>query len=102
MNLLLRAIQEDVNALDIELASSPTDLLGERKQELTLGQIDLLVELLQNNQWVKEKYNTEFSELYKKVEYITKKQKSYIWFLVGSGKYQKLGEVLNSLQIQKI
>lgn len=110
MHLILRAIQEDAKALDEILESSPMDqleikVLGPPVRDrnlIGLGQLDVLVDLLQEDKWVKEHYNTDFNELWDKLINITVKQKSYIWFLVGSKKYHKLGEILNQLQIQRI
>lgn len=102
MNLLIRAIKEDTKHLDEVLKSSPYDRLGERKEELTLGQVDVLVDLLTENEWFKSRYTTDYDILFDALRYITQKQKRYIWLLVIEKKHTKLEEILNSLQIPKI
>lgn len=85
---ILRTLQEDIQALEV----------GDRK--VTLGQVDCLLETLQEFDWFIEHYPYEFGEMHVKMAEMTRKQKSYIYTCLHSMRLSTIKDILTSLGIE--
>lgn len=69
--------------------------------KLSLSQLDYLINGILDDQYFKENYDLNYSDLYDKLEKITDKQKSYLWACMYRKRYSGLNDVLRTLGVYK-